>query len=116
MGQQSTPPAITQAPSERRQRLRVEQYFECAWLGEWGEERCRISSLSPTGCYIEGRFTVPPLGTLVQAITVSLPTGPIIVAGEVVHATPGIGFAVRFTEVDDDARARLNALAQQRSR
>lgn len=116
MRQQSTPPASTQTPPERRQRLRVEQYFDCTWLSDWGEEQCRISSLSPTGCYIEGRFSVPPMGTPVQEITVTLPTGSITVAGEVVHAIPGIGFAVRFTDVDDEARARLNALAQQRSR
>jgi len=38
------------------------------------------------------------------------------VQGEVVHAMPGIGFAVWFTEIDADARARLNALAQHRTR
>jgi len=104
--------AHTQSSDERRRRHRVEQYFDCSWLSDYGEEVCRVSSLSPTGCYIEGRFSVPPVGSPIQAITVTLPTGPITVQGEVVHAMPGVGFAVRFTEVDDRARARLTALAQ----
>ena len=106
----------SQGADERRRRHRVEEYFDCTWLSDWGEEKCRVSSLSPTGCYIEGRFSVPPEGTPVQDITVTLPTGPITVQGEVVHAMPGVGFAVRFSDVDDTARARLTALAQTRLR
>jgi PilZ domain len=98
--------------TDRRQRRRITQYFDCTWLSAWGEERCRISSLSPTGCYIDSRFTVPAEGTQVQDINVTLPTGQITLQGTVVYAMPGVGFAVRFTQVDADARARLNALIQ----
>lgn len=96
--------------SERRRRQRIEQYFECTWLSAWGEEKCRVSSISPTGCYIDSRFTVPAQGASVPEITLTLPTGQVTVQGEVVHAMPGVGFAVRFTEVDADTSARLTAL------
>jgi hypothetical protein len=96
---------------ERRRHQRVEQYFECAWHSEWGEERSRASNLSEGGCYIESRRAVSQ-GTHLPAITIMLPTGEITVHGVVVHAIRGVGFAVQFTEVDPDARARLSALAQ----
>ena len=94
----------------RRQRQRIERYFECDWLSAWGEEKTRVSSISPTGCFIDSRFTVPPQGTSVQEISVALPGGSVTVGGTVLAATPGIGFAVRFTEVDDATRARLRAV------
>ena len=96
--------------NERRQRQRIEQYFECTWLSAWGEEKCRVSSLSPTGCYIDSRFTVPAQGASVPEIIVTLPTGHVTVQGDVVHAMPGVGFAVRFTHVDAETSAHLRAL------
>lgn len=96
---------------ERRRHQRVEQYFECAWHSEWGEERSRASNLSEGGCYIESRRAVSQ-GTHLPAITIMLPSGEIIVQGVVVHTIRGVGFAVQFTEVDADARASLSALVQ----
>jgi len=95
---------------DRRREQRVERYFDCTWLSDWSEERSRVSNLSPAGCYIECRTTVPPEGTALSAITVTLPTGVITLRGTVVHAIRGVGFAVQFTEVDEDAHARLSAL------
>ena len=100
--------------TDRRKRFRVEQYFDCTWLSEFGEERCRVSSLSTTGCFIECRFTVPHVGTSVSGITVTLPTGEITLQGTVVSATKGVGFAIRFTDIDATALARLTALVQTR--
>jgi hypothetical protein len=97
--------------NERRQQHRFEQYFECTWHSEWGEERSRVSNLSEGGCYIESRRTVPQ-GTQLPVITLMLPTGEITVHGLVVHSIRGVGFAVQFTDVDEDAHARLSALAQ----
>lgn len=97
---------------ERRRHQRVEQYFECAWHSDWGEERSRASNVSEGGCYIESRRAVAQ-GSHLPAITITLPTGVITVQGTVVHAIRGVGFAVQFTEVDADAYARLSALSQQ---
>ena len=95
---------------DRRRQQRVEQYFDCVWASEWSEERSRVSNLSPEGCYIECRSTVPREGAAVPAITVSLPTGEVTMQGTVVHSIRGVGFAVRFAEVDEDTHVRLSAL------
>ena len=99
---------------QRPQRQRIDRYFECNWLSDWGEEQTRVSSISPTGCFIDSRFTVPPSGTHVQELSVALPSGCITVGGMVLSARPGVGFAVRFTEVDAATRARLIALVASR--
>jgi len=95
---------------DRRRQPRIERYFDCTWLSDWSEESARVSNLSPAGCYIECRKAVPTAGTLLPAITLALPTGEITLQGTVVHAIRGVGFAVEFTDVDEDARARLSAL------
>jgi len=100
----------------RQQRQRIVRYFDCTWLSAWGEETARISSLSPTGCYIESRFSVPPEGAVVPDITVTLPTGRIILQGTVIEATRGIGFAVRFIELDTHTRDRLGDLVEDAQR
>ena len=94
----------------RQQRQRIERYFDCAWLSVWGEQRSRVSILSPTGCYIDSRFTVPAEGTVVRDITLTLPTGTLTLQGTVIATMRGVGFAVRFTELDKDTRDRLSAL------
>ena len=95
------------APLRPPKRQRIHRYFECNWLGEGGEEQTRVSSISPTGCYIDSRSTVPPEGTHLQEINVALPGGDLTLEGTVIGATPGIGFAVRFTGVNRETRTRL---------
>ena len=96
----------------RRQRQRINQYFDCTWQSVWGEERARLTSLSPTGCYIETRFSVPATGTAIHDLTVALPTGKLHVQGTVIDAIPGVGFALRFIELDTDTLDRLRVLVQ----
>ena len=94
----------------RQKRQRIERRFDCTWLSAWGEERCHISSLSPTGCYIDSRFTTPREGTVVQDITIPLATGTLSLQGTVIDAMRGVGFAVRFIKLDKDTRDRLSVL------
>lgn len=110
MAQQWSAPASNRAGNDRRQQERVERYFDCTWLSDWSEERSRVSNLSPAGCYIECRRAVPQEGSRLSAITIALPTGEITLQGTVVHSIRGVGFAVQFTDVDEDAQARLSAL------
>ena len=90
----------------------MEQYFECTWLSDWGEEHSRVSNLSPAGCYIESRASVLVEGTTLSDITITLPGGTITLQGTVVHAIRGVGFAVEFTDLDKDAHDVLSALVQ----
>ncbi len=52
------------AMNDRRQRQRIEQYFDCTRLSVWSAERSRVSSLSPTGSCIDSRFNVPAEGAV----------------------------------------------------
>ena len=101
----------------RQERQRIVQYFDCIWVSEWGPTTARISNLSPTGCYIDSRFNVPAVGETVENITVtSSAESPLVLHGTVIDSTRGIGFAVRFTELDEDTRERLSALLQSHRR
>ena len=95
---------------ERRQRL--VRYFDCTWVSAWGEERARVSNLSPTGCYIESRFSVPPEGEVVRELMIALPSGRIHLQGTVIEAIRGVGFAVRFMGLDKKSRDSLSALIE----
>ena len=97
--------------TDRQRPQRVTRYFDCTWMSQWGEQRARISTLSSSGCYIESR-TAPIVGTGLQDIMIALPTGAITVHGVVVDATPGIGFAVRFTGLDGHAQGRLTDIVR----
>ncbi|MGH9257645.1 MAG: PilZ domain-containing protein [Vicinamibacterales bacterium] len=101
----------------REKRQRVVQYFDCTWISRWGPMQTRLSNLSPTGCYIDSRLNVPAVGETVENITVT-PSAehPLVLHGTVIDATRGIGFAVRFTELDEDTRQRLSALLRSRQR
>src|SRR4030095_5080676 len=96
----------------RQKRQRIERQFDCTWLSTWGEEKTRISSLSPSGCYIASRFTTPAEGTVVAELTLALPIGRLTVQGTVLDAMRGVGFAVRFTDLDKDTRDSLSVLIQ----
>jgi hypothetical protein len=90
----------------------VARYFDCTWFTAWGEERARVSSLSPNGCYIESRFSVPPDGEPVRDLTIALPTERVNLQGTVLNSMSGVGFAVRFVDIDTKTRERLSALIQ----
>ena len=91
----------------QHQRQRIERYFDCYWVSVWGDQKARVSSISPTGCYIDSRSIVPAEGTHLPEISVALPGGELTLEGTVIGATPGAGFAVRFTGVNREARTRL---------
>jgi hypothetical protein len=93
-------------------RQRITRYFDCTWQSAWGVQRSRVSSLSPTGCYIESRSLVPKQGELVQELTVDLPSGHVNLQGTVIEAMPGVGFAVRFASVDMATRECLTAFVK----
>lgn len=102
--------ALWSMTRNRRRRQRVDWYFDCSWVSPWGEERARVSSLSPTGCYIESRFSVPPDGVVIRELTIGVPAGTVNLEGTVVDAMSGVGFAVRFSKYDATTRERLKGL------
>ena len=100
------------AMQHRQKRQRIARYFDCTWQSAWGPIRSRISSISPTGCYIEDRFTVPAPGEAVAELSFDVPTGRLRLQGSVLEATPGVGFAVRFTALSPDTRSHLSSIVE----
>ena len=97
-------------------RQRISRYFDCTWQSQWGEERARVSSLSANGCYIESRFSVPADGVVIRELSVALPTGALNLRGTVLSAMPGVGFAVRFGDLDPRTHERLKMLVHSAQR
>ena len=97
---------------QRQQRQRVARYFGCTWQSPWGPQRSRIRSISPTGCYIEDRLTVPKEGEAIAELSFELPSGPVNLQGTVLDPMKGVGFAVRFTGLDPDTSERLWAFVR----
>jgi hypothetical protein len=97
-------------------RQRISRYFDCTWQSQWGEERARVSSLSANGCYIESRFSVPADGVVIRELNVALPTGALNLRGTVLGAMPGVGFAVRFSDLDTKTHDRLKMLVHSAQR
>ena len=97
----------------RRRRQRINRYFSCTWQSAFGPTKSRISSLSPTGCYIEDRLLVAKPDEEIPELTIDLSPRPVTVQGLVLDSMPGIGFAVRFMSVDRTTRDYLSAVVQQ---
>jgi PilZ domain len=72
----------------------------------------RISDLSSSGAFIDSMMAVP-VGTRF-AVRFALPSGPIQLNAEVVHAMEHFGMGVRFVDLTNEQRGRLEELVQSR--
>ena len=94
---------------ERRNRERVPASIEVLWAGNAGKNESRTSDLSLGGCFVDTVGHVE-LGNIIT-FSLRLPAGePIEIEGEVVYTYPSIGFGVRFTNVSDSDRRKLEWL------
>lgn len=72
----------------------------------------RISDLSSSGAFIDSMMAVP-VGTRF-AVKFVLPSGPIQLTAEVVHSMEHFGMGVRFLDVTQEQRTRLEEIVQSR--
>jgi hypothetical protein len=102
-------------PIERRQHERVSIYLRVRWEGLFGCYEGTISDISAGGCFIlsEQQATLRELIRL----EVELHDGEWMkVWGEVTNQFPGVGFGVRYTEVEGEDEGRFSlSLAQTKS-
>ncbi|MEZ5319555.1 MAG: PilZ domain-containing protein [Vicinamibacterales bacterium] len=100
---------------ERRRHIRYRHPLEAVWQGASGASRCRLSDLSAGGCFVQSLAT-PASGEL-TALTLSLGDGRLLaVTGRVAYVEPGMGFAIEFTGLADETRARLEQFLSTRQR
>lgn len=86
--------------AERRQHVRQMLVLECSWSRD-----ARLTDLSLGGCYVDTR-AVPALGEEAE-VGVTLDGEATRLRGKVVHATRGLGFALKFDLSDDVTLARV---------
>jgi PilZ domain len=92
--------------NERRTAPRVKVNLQARWEGVLTQQQAQVTSLSTSGCFLLSGGQVEPKELIRLEIT--LPDqAPLYFWAEVVDAADEIGFAVRFTSVEDDDRQRL---------
>ena len=100
---------------ERRQHERLQIYLRVRWEGLFGCYEGTISDISAGGCFIlsERQTTLREL----IRVEVELHNGEWVkVWGEVTNQFPGVGFGVRYTEVDGEDENRFSlSLGQTKS-
>ena len=90
----------------RRKHIRVVGPFEGTRPG-LVDMRLEIYDLSLGGCFVNSVHQAPHRGQ-VFAITIELPTGETLAAkGEMAFVRPGFGYGVKFCELSDENRTRL---------
>ena len=88
-------------PVERRQHERITTYLKARWEGLLGCYEGTVSDISPGGCFILSD-KVATANELLR-LEIELHSGEWIkVWGEVTNCFDGIGFGVRYTEIDED--------------
>lgn len=102
-------------PVERRQHERLNIYLRVRWEGLFGCYEGTVSDISAGGCFIlsESQTTAREMVRL----EIELHDGEWIkVWGEVSNQFPGVGFGVRYTELEDEDESKFSlSLAQTRS-
>jgi hypothetical protein len=93
---------------ERRARKRARGYFQAEWELPEGRDAGLVRDISTGGCYVQGGRKVT-VGSPVRLV-VEMPSGNWIKAlGVVAHRSPS-GFGIRFRELNETARAEIEAL------
>lgn len=91
---------------ERRHHVRVQGPFEGHWRGGSGSNECRISDVGLGGCFVE-TVLQPGVGEDTE-VFIDFGSGrTMTLAGKVVYAEFGVGFAVQFRELTADETTAL---------
>ena len=94
-----------------RQHERVPYLTEVVLEFASGRREARVSDLSEGGCYIESWAGVGP-GDTVQ-FEMQTPSGDLLpIVGEVTYAFEGMGFGVKFLDMNDELRRRICELVE----
>jgi PilZ domain-containing protein len=101
---------MTESGRNRRQNVRLLGPFDGRRPGLF-DMQLQIYDLSIGGCFVNSVHDPPHKGQTFS-IHIELPNGETLVAkGETASIRPGFGYGVRFTELTDENRVRLeNAL------
>jgi hypothetical protein len=96
---------------ERRKHARLVRPFEGSWRGASGANVCRIGDLSLGGCFVQS-LGVPTPGQRTTVTVNFAKEHSLMFTGTVVYVEPGMGFAVRFTEMTPGELDELRQLLE----
>jgi hypothetical protein len=97
---------MSDSPVNRRQNVRVLGPFDGMRPGLF-DLPLQIYDLSVGGCFVNSVHEAPQRGQIFP-INIELPTGETLVAkGEMAFVRPGFGYGVKFCELSEDNRSRL---------
>lgn len=94
---------------ERRARPRLTVSLDAVWDSSRGNHPARITDLSLGGCYLD---TVgETMSGEIVCFRVALPDGDwLYLEGEVKHHTTGMGFGVRFVDLEQQQEDKIEAV------
>ncbi len=95
--------------SERRNEPRVPVCLEAALNGSGSRYNARVTDLSETGCYLDTMIDLVKDETVKVTILIA-GQDSLTLAGRVAHQTLGLGFGVRFFDLDDGQLRRIRTL------
>jgi hypothetical protein len=92
---------------DRRQKPRLSVSLDAEWDGITGSHQARVTNLSEGGCYMDTVGEVRRGETV--GFRVLLPDGDwLYLEGEVRHYSSGLGFGVKFLELDEDQERKID--------
>lgn len=98
--------------NERRRSPRAKVNLSARWEGVLTQQSAHVTNLSKTGCFVLSGGTVEPRELIRLEITFP-DDSQIYPWAEVVEEASDIGFAVRFTSMEDDELVRLEQFVAQ---
>ena len=93
---------------ERRTAPRVKVNLRARWEGAANRLEADVTDLSSSGCFVLSGGTVESKELLRLEIYLFPEEPPVYFWAEVVDVAPEIGFAVRFTSMEDEDQKRLS--------
>jgi uncharacterized protein (TIGR02266 family) len=96
-------------PDKERKHTRVPLLVEVLWEGAAGKYEARTSDISLGGCFIDTTGQMAIGETISFKLCLAGSEG-MELQGEVMYELPRAGFGVRFANVSDDQKQRLEAL------
>jgi hypothetical protein len=96
---------------ERRKDRRVPVLIDLLWEGKAGKYEARTSDLSTGGCFVDTIGEASEGDVIVFRL--QLPSGEWMeIEGEVTFSSPRVGFGVRFTNMSESDRKKLDWLVK----
>jgi hypothetical protein len=97
--------------NERRRAPRVKVNLQARWEGDHGQQEANVTSLSQNGCFVLSGGIFEPKELVRLEIMLSHDDS-IYLWAEVVEAAEEIGFALRFTSLEEADEKRLAQFLQ----